>query len=115
MHTQPRGEGDGAVEFVPLLADRRHGGVAPDHRHDSLVVIMKWSSSLAGDFGQDIFRSPRSALLGNRTQLWQHLIIRAENVREVAQCVNSWKARNSEVRSHFDPTPAPPRQPCIFR
>src|SRR5215510_12495434 len=96
-----------------LLTDHRDSGVAANHRHDSLVVIMKWSSSPTSDLSQDIFRSPLAALLGNRTQLGQRQIVRAGNIRKVAQYVNSGESVNREVRPHFDPAAVAPRQPRI--
>src|SRR5262249_27428582 len=96
-----------------LLAGRHNSRVAPDHRHDSFVVISKRSSSLACDLRQDIFRSPVAALLGNRTQLWQGQTIGARNVGEVAQYVNTGKTVNGEVRCNVDSPSVPPRQPGI--
>src|SRR5215467_15018502 len=115
MYAEPRCKGDGAVEFMPLLPDHRYSGVASNHRHDSLVVIMKRSSSPTIDLSQDIFRGPLAALLGNRTQLRQRQIVRTGNIRKVAQYVNSGESVNREVRPHFDPAAVPPRQPRICR
>src|SRR5215475_1750085 len=69
MYAQPRCKGDRPVKFMSLLADRRNGRVAPDHCHDSLVVIVKGSSSLTRNLSQDVFRSPITALLRHRTKL----------------------------------------------
>src|SRR5215470_4323259 len=69
MYAKPRCKGDGAVKFMSLLTDRRHSRVAPDHCHDSLVVIVKWSSGLTRNVSQYVFRSPITALLRNRTKL----------------------------------------------
>src|SRR4029453_14461941 len=66
MYAEPRCKGDGTVEFMLLLPDHRYCSVAPNHPHDSLVVIMKRSSSPTSDLSQDIFRRPLAALLSNR-------------------------------------------------
>src|SRR5262245_31536664 len=113
MYAKPRCKGDGAVEFMLLLTDCRHSRVASDHCHDSLVVIMKRSSSPTLNLGQDVFRSPLAALLGDRAKLRQRLLIRTRNVREVAQYVNARETVNREVRPHFDPAAVAPRQSGI--
>src|SRR5215467_10577475 len=115
VYPEPRRKGDGTVEFMLLLPDHRDSRVAANHRHYSLVVIMKRSSSPTSDLSQDIFSSPLAALLGNRTQLRQRQIVRAGNIRKVAQYVNSGESVNREVRPHFDPAAVPPRQPRICR
>src|SRR5215475_8528859 len=69
MYAQPRCKGDRAVKFMSLLADRRYSRVAPDHCHYSLIVIVKRSSSLTRNLSQDVFCSPFTALLRNRTKL----------------------------------------------
>src|SRR5215468_1732214 len=69
MYAKPRCKGDGAVKFMSLLTDCRHSRVASDHCHDSLVVIMKRSSSPTRNLSQDVFRRPLAALLGDRTEL----------------------------------------------
>src|SRR5215510_3681154 len=113
MYAEPRRKGDGTVEFMLLLPDHRYSRVAANHRHDSLVVIMKRSSRPTSDLIQDIFRSPLATLLGNRTQLRQWQIIRAGNIRKVTQYVNSGESLNREVRPHFDSTAVASRQPRI--
>src|SRR5215471_10940099 len=85
MYAEPRRKGDGTVEFMLLLPNHRYSRVAPNHRHDSLVVIVKRGSRPTSDLRQDIFRSPLAALLSNRTELWQRQIIRAGNIRKVAE------------------------------
>src|SRR5215471_5532007 len=113
VYSDPSSKRDKPVELMPLLADRCDGRVAPDHRHDSLVVVVKWSSRLTGDFGQNVLRSPHARLLGHRTQLRQQLVAGAGNVGEVAQNVNARKAFHGEIRSHFDPTAVPSGQAGI--
>src|SRR5215468_12221657 len=109
MYANPCSEADGTFEFMPLLPDRRHRGVAPDHRHDSLVVIVKRSSSFARDLGHDVLRGPCPTLLCHRAQLRQGLVIGAGNIREVPQYVNTGEALNREVRPHINPSAMPAR------
>src|SRR5262249_32824403 len=109
-YAQPRCKGDRPIKFMSFLADRRHGRVAPDHCHDSLVVIVKGSSSLTRNLSQDVFRSPITALLRNRTKLRDRQIdlIWVGNIREVTQYVNAGEAFNREIRLHFDATAMSP-------
>src|SRR3974390_82814 len=102
MYANPRRESDGAFEFMFLPSDGRHRRVAPDHRHDSLVVIVKRSSSFAPDLRQNVLRGPGPTLLRHRTQLRQRLVIRAWNIREVAQHVNTGEAITREVGPYIN-------------
>src|SRR5215472_6669624 len=88
MHSQPGGESDGTVEFMPLLCDRGHRRVASDHRHDPLVEIMERRSRPTPDLGQDIFRGPRSALLGQNARGLRGHAFAARRVitEDLAQC-----------------------------
>src|SRR5215472_2801108 len=113
VHTDPCSEGDRTVEFVPLLSDRCHSGVTPDHRHDALVVVMKRGTRLSGDFSKNVLRGPDATLLGYRPELRQRVVVRAMNIGEVTQDVDSRKPFDGEVRSHLDPSAATSRQARI--
>ena len=41
MNPEPGGEGEGAVQLVAVLAHLGHGGPAPDHGHDALVLVVE--------------------------------------------------------------------------
>src|SRR5215469_7406370 len=87
VYANPCSEGDRSVEFVPLLSDRCHSGVTPDHRHDALVVVMKRGTRLSGDFSKNVLRGPDATLLGYRPELRQRVVVRAMNIGEVTQDV----------------------------
>src|SRR5262245_24396588 len=96
---------------MALASDFRHGRIAPDHGHDSLVVIVEGGARPARDLGEDVLRRPHSTLLCNRGELWKWPAVRARNVREVAERVHARAAGDREVRLHLDAAAMTSRQP----
>ena len=69
VDAEPGREGDRALDLVPVLADLGDGGVAADHRHDALVLVLERLGGLAVSLTQDVLGGPPAGLLRDRSQL----------------------------------------------
>ncbi|MEZ4597110.1 MAG: hypothetical protein R3C32_09910 [Chloroflexota bacterium] len=105
MDAQPCGEGDRAMELVVADGQRRHGGVAVDHRHRALVQIVEGPRRLALDLAHDVVAGPRAALHRDRAQLRVGAAVRAGDVGDVAHHVHAREPVHREVGLHVDPAP----------
>src|SRR6478672_8238208 len=113
MHSEPCRKRDGAVKFMAMLTDFSDGCVAPDHRHDALVEVLKGLPGLAGYIRLDVPCAPFAGLFGDGRKLWQRLPVFPRDVREISQTIDSVEALHREVGSNIDTATVPRLQTQI--
>ncbi len=70
VHAEPRRERDRALDLVAVLADLGDGGVAADHRHDALVLVVERARSCSRLRSRRMFcAAQRPGLLRDRAEL----------------------------------------------
>ena len=102
MHPEPCSESHRAMQFVAMLADLGDRGVAADHRHDALVVVMKRPVGDILSLGQDVLGRPCPGLEGHRAELGVGSAVRTRDVGEVAEHVDAGKTLHREVGQDVD-------------
>src|SRR5271155_3617 len=110
MNTQPHAVGNDAFELVTMLTDFGDGGILPDHRHDAFVAVVECGTRLARDIGKDVPGRPASTLLCHGTELRQGILIRSQDMREVAQRIDAREALDAEIVLYVDSAAATLRQ-----
>src|SRR4051794_7140423 len=110
VHAQPRGEGDRAVQLVPVLADLGPRRAAADHRHQALVLVMERDTRLAGPLAQDVLADALAALQGDRAQLRERAAVRPRDVGDVPHGIDAVDALDRQVGADVDAPAATGRQ-----
>ena len=88
MDAQPGGEGDGADEFMVLLAEFGYGCVAADHGEDATIGVDEGSGGFAADGGEDVPCTLPASLLGDGCELRQGLAIGVGGIGQIADDVD---------------------------
>src|SRR5262249_2846611 len=101
--------------LVAALADLGDGGVAPDHRHDALVLVVERLRALSAQLAQDVGRRPDAGLLGDRAELGKRRAVAARDVGDVADGVHAGEAVAGELGLYVDAAAAPGGQPAGAR
>ena len=71
VHSQPRSEGDGAMDLKSMLAHFSYAGVLSDDGHDAFIQIVERRCWLSLNFQQNIFAAAFAGLFRDRGQLGQ--------------------------------------------
>ena len=106
VDAQPGGECEQAVHLTALRAHRRDRRVAPDHRHDALVLVLERLRRASGEIGEQVVGGPGAGLQRDGAELGQRLAVGAGDVRDVADHVQVREALHREVVLHVDPPAA---------
>ena len=106
VDSQPGGECEQAVYLPAPRAHRRDRRVAPDHRHDALVLVLERLRRVSGEIGEQVVGCPRAALQRHGAELGQRLAVGAGDVRDVADHVEVREALHRQVVLHVDPAAA---------
>src|SRR5246127_2073111 len=97
MYSEPGSESNRALEFVAMFANFSHGGIAPDHRHDSFVQVPERLFWLASYRCRNIFCTPFAGLFRHGCKLWQRLAVRAGDIRKISERVDAREILNAKV------------------
>src|SRR5262245_58917521 len=111
VYTEPGGEGDRAIDLMPVLADLRDGRVPADHRHDALVLVVERLGRLSVTFTQDVVGGPNAGLLCDRAQLRQGGALRIWDVRGISHRVHVRVSFDGQVRQYVYPPSATGLEP----
>ena len=106
VQAEPGGEGDRSLDLVAVRADLGDRGVAADHRHDALVVVVERRGRLAVDRRAECSRGPFPGLLGDRSELRQRAPVRRRDVGDVADGEDAGEPGHRQVGGDVDPAAA---------
>src|SRR5260221_9701067 len=102
MYSEPGSESNRALEFVAMFANFSHGGIAPDHRHDSFVQVPERLFWLPSYYCRNIFCTPFTCLFRHRRKLGQRFAVRASDIRKISERVDAREILNAKVGLDID-------------
>ena len=117
VHAEPRRERHRAVDLVPVLADLGDGGVAADHGHDALVLVVEGlGRARRAICAQDVLPGPLAGLLRDGAELGERRRVRLvarRDVRDVTDGVHAGVALDRQVGMDVDAAPRPVLGPAV--